>query len=403
METRTANRTSKTGETFFCIAYVIMLFRAILISSTASVYLATDSFFFRYLLRMIAYALILLKFTTQDAFTPKRLITYVFLCAYFALCVLFDKTLGLIDIAVLLVGAHGVSLKTCVLVFFRTTLSLTVLLFALSLFGVIENYTTYADDIPRYAFGSIYATDFAAKLFYLELSSAYLRKRKFGFIDLAAWCLVALLVYLFCRARLDTVLIFLFAALNFFLVRLPRLNGSGVNRAMIWLVPVCCVGSVLLHLFYTPDSALLSSLNGVLSGRLEIGNRVFEDYGFSLFGTQIEMQGWGFSTEVWNEALGYYFVDCGWLSVMLRFGILMPALICLSFAATMRADRKEGRGNGLSLILLFIAVTSIVDHHILEIGFNPFLFTIATMIGTLTDRPAVRGALAPQLQYGKEH
>ena len=94
------------------------------------------------------------------------------------------------------------------------------------------------------------------------------------------------------------------------------------------------------------------------------------------------MQGWGFSLEEWDENLGYYFIDCGWLSMALRFGVLFPIFLCISFM-TVSKNAFKNKDYTLPIILLFLSVTSIVDHHVTEIGYNPFLIVLGVAINQI--------------------
>lgn len=368
-----ADRTTKRGEAIFSAAYFLLLLRALLLASTLSAYLDVDGVLMRYLWRIAAYLLIITKIVTQDSYSGRRLFVYFLFAVLTAAGLLVNRAFVLIDLCLLILGSHGVPLKKIVRLFFYTASAVCAALFVMSLAGIIENYTTYADDIPRYAFGSVYATDFAAMLFYLQLAHAYLRKRDYTLLTFLFWVAVAAFVMTFCRARLNFILILGFAAAMYLKALFPRLFGSrGVQNFILLLFPVTCIGAILLHALYDPENLILFRLNEQLSGRLQFGQQVFLDRGIHLFGADFEMQGWGFSREGWDEALGYYFVDCGWLSMTLRYGILMTVFVCVSFLLVARSEFREGRTT-LPLILLFLCITSIVDHHILEVGFDPFL------------------------------
>lgn len=370
-----ANRTTETGRKLFLLSYVLVLVRILLSTSTLTAYFDAQSVLFKYVFRVAALLPIAAKFLTQDRFSPSAFLVYLLFGGVCLSGCLMSGSFVLLDFAVLAVGMHGLELRDAVRTFFYTASAVYALLFLLSITGVIENFVSYRDDIPRYAFGTGYATDFAAMLFYIELAHAYLKRGKYSFADLCVWTAAALFVYVFCNARLDFALILLFALSMFVLSRRKAPLGSSFTRAcLLAAVPVLCFGSIALHIFYTPENAFLEQLNTALSGRLYYGNVAIKDYGFSLFGQKIVMQGWGFDPQGWDEALGYYYVDCGWLSVALSFGVFMPLFLCACFLSVMRREFRMGKsGFVLPLILLFISVTSTVDQHIFDVGYDPFL------------------------------
>ncbi len=371
---QTLDRTTELGKKLFYASYILMLVRSLLSASTLSVVI--DGFFFRYILRVAALIPIFIKICTQDRYEKQTLFRYVIFGCAVALMVFFNRHGNLADIALLVIGVHGVPLKSAVRVFFHTAGIVCGALFLLSLFGAIENVVTYAGLKPRYAFGSVYATDFAATLFYIELAHGYLKGKNYNLRNFFFWIFVSLFVYIFCVARLDFVLIFCFAWAMLLAKYIPKLYSFRGVQAVLWLmIPLLCVGSILLHVVYTPENKFFSWLNDILSGRLYYGNLAVNDYGFTLFGQTVRMQGWGFSTAKWDTKLGYYFVDCGWLSLVLQYGIVMTAFVCAVYTLVSRRSFKEG-DHILPVILFFVALTSVIDHHFFEYWFNPFLLVL---------------------------
>lgn len=370
------NRTTELGKKLFYASYILMLVRLLVTNSTLSVLIGADGLFFRYILRFAFWLPILFKLVTQDRFSDRTVISYgIFACAV-VLVSFFHQGFGLVDVAILIVGAHGVPLKGAVRAFFYTASIVCGVLFFLSIVGVIENYVTYAGTTERYAFGNVYATDFAATLFYIELAHAYLKGKKYNFKNFIFWLAISFFILHFCSARLDFVLIFCTAWAMFFVAYVPKLFTFRAVKAALWLsIPALCILSILLHLLYTPQNGFLSWLNDLLSGRLYYGGMAIDDYGFSLFGQKIAMQGWGFTTEEWDAELGYYFVDCGWLSVALQYGVVTLLFLCTVFTVASRRALKRG-DCVLPVILFFVALTSVVDHHVLEYNYDPFILVL---------------------------
>lgn len=373
---QTLDRTTELGKKLFYASYILMLVRSLLSASMLSVVIGTDGVFFRYILRIAALIPIFIKLCTQDRFEGQTLLRYVIFACAVALMIAFNSHSALVDIAVLIVGVHGVSLKDAVRVFFRTASVVCGALFLLSILGVIENLVIYTGLKPRYSFGSVYPTDFAATLFYIELAHAYLKGKNYNLRNFFFWIVISFFVLVFCVARLDFILIFCFAWAMLLAAYVPKLFSFRGIRAVLWLmIPVLCVGSILLHVVYTPENKFFAWMNGLLSGRLYYGNLAVNDYGFTLFGQVVRMQGWGFTTTEWDSKLGYYFVDCGWLSLALQYGIVMVVFVCAVYTAVSRKSFKEG-DHILPIILFFIALTSVVDHHLFEYWFNPFLLVL---------------------------
>lgn len=376
MEEQAVNRTTELGRKLFYAAYFLMLVRTLLTSSMLCVYIDIDGIFIKYVLRIAFWLPIIIKFITQDTFSERTLLRYALFICVFTAALYFSRRYILIDIAILVVGVHGVPLKSAVRLFFYTASVICGMLFFMSLAGIIENYVNYTGDRPRYAFGSTYATDFAATLFYIELAHAYLKGKKYNVLNFLFWIAVSFFVFYFCVARLDFVLIFCTAWAMLGVAYIPKLFSSHFVQTVLWIaIPAFFLLSFILHIAYTPNSAFLSWLNNQLSGRLYYGNLAIKDYGFSLFGQYIKMQGWGFTMEEWDPKLGYYFVDCGWLSIALQYGVIIAVFTCAVFTVVSRRSLNAG-DCVLPVILFFLALTSIVDHHMFQYHYDPFLLVL---------------------------
>lgn len=56
-------------------------------------------------------------------------------------------------------------------------------------YGIVGNMVSFREEKVRNSFGFIYATDFAAHIFYLVLMYFYLRSGKFNLIEIMLFCI----------------------------------------------------------------------------------------------------------------------------------------------------------------------------------------------------------------------
>ena len=371
------NTTTELGIRLFYIAYIIILVKSLIGYSTLSAYIPTRGFVGKYVIRLVVYLIILYKLFTQDRFDKQTCFYYAAFLVIICLGMFISKNFAMLDLAIIVIGANGIRLKNIVKLFFCTAAVATGLFLLMSLCGIIENYTTYKEDgTPRYAFGNIYATDFAAMIFYLQISLAFIRKKRYGFVTFAIWCVIAALIYMFCGARLDTVLILTFNVAMLLYAKFPKLFDLKIARILLsFSMIIFCIIAVLLHVKYSSDSSFLSSLNSLLSGRLGLGKQAIDKYGFSLFGKDIEMQGLGFTTGELDTKVEYFFIDCGYLNISLCNGILylLVLLLCFTCVTVREVKRKNYL---LPIIIFFLAISSVIDHHLNQLTYNPFLFVI---------------------------
>ena len=387
MTARHSKTTTYIGRYLFYIAYSILLFKNLIDHSTIQVFFSTESSLYNNIFRIISYSLILIKFLTQDRTTIRKLFLFAGLILLSGVVFLYSDEGYVIDIAVLVFGAQGVDFKRIVKMFFIFTSVATVILMLLSISGIILNYTISGEyggkELVRYSFGSTYPTDFAARIFYVELAYSYLRKNKHNFLYLLFWVASGLFIWFFCRARLNTILIICLAAAVFLNAVFPKLYKNRIMKfVLIYSMIICCVVAILLHLQYSANNTVLYKINNVLSDRLHLGKTGIDEYGFSLFGKVIKMNGNGFTTSKLDWSKGYFFIDCGFLKIALTNGIIYLVFFVAVFTVAARGAVKSGNII-LGIIILFLALTSIVDHHIVEVGYNPFIFLITGVFSGL--------------------
>lgn len=85
--------------------------------------------------------------------------------------------------------AKGLYLKDIIKCYFVFCWILIVGTFLCCHMGLLENMVSFREEKVRNSFGFIYATDFAAHIFYLVLMYFYLRSGKFNLIEIMLFCI----------------------------------------------------------------------------------------------------------------------------------------------------------------------------------------------------------------------
>lgn len=111
---------------------------------------------------------------------------------------------------------------------------------------------------------------------------------------------------------------------------------------------------------YSPDDELLESINLTITGRLALGKKGLKQFGVSLFGKDVPMEGMGGSLV---HTKPYFFIDCSYLFILLRYGILFLGIVFLIYGVICY-KRKED--TALMLAILLLAISSAIDHHCLK-------------------------------------
>lgn len=290
----------------------------------------------------------------------------------------------LLTFVLLLIGAQGLSFRKIVQVYFGLGAILMVLMIVAAETGLIENLIYHQEGRrARIAFGSVYPTDFSAHVFYLCLAWTYIRKERLRIRELIIFLACGSAIYVFCDARMNTAMIVL---LTLMLLYQKIQMHFEVKKGKIWrrsrllqglmvgAVPLCAGFITLLTLSYREDSEFWKIVNWLTSSRLLLGKKGITEYGFSWFGQYIPMIGSGGSTET---RANYFFLDSSYISILLCMGTVVFCVICfLSVKISYRALKEE---DFVFLTVLFcMALQCTVEHHMLEIAYNPFLLSAFT-------------------------
>ena len=149
---------------------------------------------------------------------------------------------------------------------------------------------------------------------------------------------------------------------------------------VVCALPFSAFFSVILSYLYSDNCNILIKIDNLLSNRLSIGNETFNNFSIKLFGQHIEMNGnGGFSIPWYNyEAVsksGYNFIDSSYLSILFRYGLFVFICVMVLFTVTSFVARKHCDYIALIIIAIF-AVHSIMEHHLLDFNYNPFMFLL---------------------------
>ena len=142
--------------------------------------------------------------------------------------------------------------------------------------------------------------------------------------------------------------------------------------------PVLCAAVMILSsMFYSAENIVTYSLDMLLTHRLYLGKKGIEVYGFSLFGQWVPMQGNGGTVETQTN---YFFLDSSYLFILLQYGILIFALI-LIIILFINYRAQINRDYILIIAVGIMAVQCMVEHHLMDVAYNPFLWAAFAELG----------------------
>ncbi len=236
------------------------------------------------------------------------------------------------------------------------------------------------------------STDFAAHYFWMIAAFLWLRGNKITWGEICALCGLNALVYSLTGSNTTLVcisLLLVIAIINKIQINVCKSKQSVENKSVPGLrnivknVFVFCSKysflifaaiTIALSFFYTTSSPVMSKLNVLLHQRLSLGSRAIMEHGVHLFAPGVRVYG-GYSS-----ADGFFnFIDCSYLSILIRFGLIPFAFYMLSMTVIQVRQKKYLLG---VIILAVCALSCVEEHHLFELPYNVFILLLFADLNT---------------------
>ena len=218
----------------------------------------------------------------------------------------------------------------------------------------------------------------------------YMKRERLNLIWVAVIEAVNLWVYSYTDSRAGMMLCAV-VPIVFYLLKFRKIDfrKSFIGWIQQWSFPICAIAIYLATMAYN-GTGFLAKLDDWLSGRLYYTQNSMHEFGIKLFGQKIEWHGWGGFGHIRDKLDGNYnFVDTSYLKILLEYGLVILLLILVMWTATSIIAYRH-RHRYLVWALSFLAIYSMVEQWLMNLGTNPFLlflgFYVFRAIADITDR-----------------
>lgn len=316
------------------------------------------------------------KFIWHNTYSKKEMIWAGIILFAFIMPAILTEYRFLWCVGFLIVAAKDVEFDKILKVYLVIGITIMVAAFGASQYGFIEDLEYIIERggevHVRHAYGIIYPTDFAAHIFYIILAAVVYLKDRLSVCG-RVWLslLAAGFVYLVANAQTSMLCLVGFAGLCVF-ERVFHKYMNRVSKVLQWTPVVCAGGFVSVAYLYDLDSTLLTRLNDLLSGRIEISKTAFDMYDVKLFGQFIQEIGNGYEVEYKTN---YFFLDDSYVRILLEYGIVLFVVV-LTICTIMIRHATERKDFLLVICVVCIAVQSIMEHHIINIAYNSIMLVL---------------------------
>lgn len=241
----------------------------------------------------------------------------------------------------------------------------------------------------RHSLGMHYPLNYAAHWFSIALIYCYVKDGFMKIWDYVLGIVLGCVCAFVCKAQTSTVLFGILIAGTMFRQVSKRngrtmpfhwsINGKDVlsyvlEYSFVFMAMFMIAGAML---YVPPISSVLKRISvlGTFFSRFEFGRIGLMNYFPSMLGVD-------YPTSTWNgtvKSANYFFIDCSYISMLLGCGIVIFAIVMVVLWYIPHRLRLKHNKYGLFVLAVW-AVMCAMEHHILDVSFDPFLLmTFATL------------------------
>ena len=262
-------------------------------------------------------------------------------------------------------------------VFLGCSLVLMVLTWGMSFVKFIPEIISVRNSKYRYALGFVYPLETTTFFLFLVICYIYLQNKKYNFKDFVAINLMNMMLYSITGARTSCIL--MFVATTLALIYAKAKTDKVFDKLFPWLgyvmVAFCTIGSLAGGWLYDLNNSTWAKMNDIISNRLHMMHRAFEEYDLTLFGEKIEWVGYGGLMDINGVVSSYNFVDCSYGKILLDYGIVFLVLILVGYGVAYYIASKK-KEYGLLITITIVLIVSVMEPRLISLEMNPFVLLL---------------------------
>lgn len=222
---------------------------------------------------------------------------------------------------------HDLDLNTIAKSAFITLSLSLVILYLLSLSGLIIDYHAMREGIMRHSFGLTQPTLFSDLVFFAVAAYVYIKK-KLGIISVCMIFVLAAITYYYANARNDTMgILLLVAAPSLLKLHFPEVMKHIGRIFALCSYPLFALIAAAVTKMYAFNKGIIGkiNLNDMLTGRLYLGDLAFKRYSIKLFGQHV-IENAGGRVNFYHFIPSYFYIDSSYLHLLFKFGLIFTLL-----------------------------------------------------------------------------
>lgn len=353
-----------------------------------------------YMFRNLLYLVLLAKAAFLSVYRPKELWGMAAVLLAGALCFVCSGDFTLMEFAIIVIAAKDISPRTLVKVFAVIKTAAVILTLALAAVKVLPTIIYENGENDAYnTYGFCHRNVLGANMAVLCLAWLYLRYQKLQPRDLALWGVLTVVTYLVAVSRTSLIIMALSIVLVYGCRRMEDriLKTPHIRRILLGFFLGLFLISLVCTVFYERYNEFWEFVDKIFTKRLRFSHQVLEEYGFSLFGQEIEFVS---TLEAQNTDDTRLILDNAFMRALLHNGIIPGSLF---LAACCKALDRSWQRKNLPLIagMLVMAVYGMSERFMMDVNYN-FPLLVACLSLFRQPGPQTADAYRLPFEYARE-
>lgn len=266
-----------------------------------------------------------------------------------------------------------------------------------SFLGISNDATFIRDDMEgvddvllAHSFGFYYYSASAYLFMNIIICKMYLCRNDCSWLKLFGFFLASILVFVFSVTRVQLIVNILMIVAFALIYKLKKMNFSSGLWKIVAIFSFPVVAYFTCAFFADKELNFDENLlvaDVFLNGRLSLNQYAFELYDVTPFGNLVETSTGTFVDE-------YFFIDCGYVDVLIRYGYVMSATAIFVFSLAFYKIFKANNNYLFFWMFLFVFV-SFVNNFFFVVAFFP----LPLLIGCFMDPNETDQTAAPTVHY----
>lgn len=251
-----------------------------------------------------------------------------------------------------------------------------IIVIALSLLGILKDYTYLHLNKIAHSFGFTYYTTIPFHLLCITNMYMYINKKnKLHYTTILCLLLANTIVFYFSTVRLVYYILILSCCMYIFYI---KLFNNSINTFYYRIIaniafPMAIVFIYCITINYSPAHPVYAFLNtSIFNGRLSSSQYAMGLYPITLFGQKINFIGGYEATYNFAANQVYTFIDSGFLSSLVNEGLIFTIIIISIYSILYRysvtMDEKE-----LFIYITIILIFSLLNNIWVSLIYNPII------------------------------